>query len=115
MNKPVEIHLVNLWVIGLNVFLPLVEENGEIGQRSFHWEHLGEAADLYTNLIQHAFYSYEENDKQKIMYFSLYQQEKACQVRGDRIEKRGRLTESEKGQSRTYEVELRFHHSQVCR
>lgn len=59
-DKPVEIHLVNLWVKGLNFFLFLVEENGEIAQRSFHWEHLGEAVDLCTNLIQHAFYPYKQ-------------------------------------------------------
>lgn len=65
-HKPVEVHLVNLWVKRLNVFLPLAEENGEIDQRSFHWEHLGEAADLCANLIQHAFYAYKQKDKKKI-------------------------------------------------
>jgi len=57
MHKPVEIHLLNLWVIGLDFFLFFVEEHGEIDQRGFHWEHLGEAVDLYADLIQHAFYS----------------------------------------------------------
>lgn len=57
MHKPVEIHLVHLWVKGLNALLSFIKENSEVGQRWFHWEHLGEANDLCTNLIQHAFYA----------------------------------------------------------
>lgn len=66
MYKPVEIHLVHLWVKRLNVPLSLVEENGEIGQRGFHWEHLGEANNFCANLIQHAFNSFaQKNEKAK--------------------------------------------------
>lgn len=57
MHRPVEIHLVKLWVIGLNFLLSVIDENGEIGQRRFHGEHLGEAVDLCANLIQHTLYT----------------------------------------------------------
>lgn len=53
-DKPVEIHLIKLWVVGLHRFLLQIEENGEVGQRTFHWEHLGEAVDFCSNFIQHA-------------------------------------------------------------
>lgn len=57
LHKPVEIHLVNLGVKRLNVLVSLVEKNGEIGKRGFHWEHLGEGHYFTADLVQHSFYS----------------------------------------------------------
>lgn len=56
-HQPVEIHLVHLGVKRLDELVSVVEKNGEIGERGFHWEHLGETDDLISNLIQHAFHS----------------------------------------------------------
>lgn len=55
---PVEVHLVYLWVVRLDAFLLLVEEGGEVGERRFHWEHLGKVVDFRANLIQHPLHSY---------------------------------------------------------
>lgn len=57
-HRPVEIQLVDLWVIGFNFLLAIIDENGEVGQRRLYREHFGVAADLRADLIQHAFDSY---------------------------------------------------------
>lgn len=104
-HKPVEIHLVNLRVKGLNAFLLLGEENGEISPRSFHRKHLGKVVDFYTNFIQQAFYSCIHKENQELV-------DVFCTVTAG-------VTDIRKGSRgrklRTYEEELRFHHSQVCR
>lgn len=50
-DVPVEVHFVDLGVVVLDLGVRVADEDGEVGQAALQWEHLGEAADVFADVV----------------------------------------------------------------